>query len=265
MAVAAAPGNCAVRDRRGHSYASEWVQHPPEQDIEDEDDCDVDNRHHYSEGDGVAPGLCDLVARLRHDLDRTDALAVDDDGTSRSRWAARSVRRTTKARACLAWDRSRCRDVHRQRSAGGILHHDPDVTDVVAMARSRSARNFSAGTSCCTEQPLRSRGAAPAPLRLRSRSASSCGSGRSSRGRQESRQQLNEEHDDKELRAHRKAIPERVRRCSRRRPPSHKRHYDFGPRADERTPNGGPSPGSRRTKLPLLRIRYHCGHDTARP
>src|ERR1700724_2783715 len=103
---------------------------PPEQEIEHPDHRDVDKQCHHGERDGVAPGLCDLVARLRQNLDRADALAVDNHGhiaardrrrdqCGEPRWCSPARREIGAAGGCA----------HRQRTFRGVLHHDPDVTD----------------------------------------------------------------------------------------------------------------------------------------
>jgi len=58
--------------------AGQGIEHPAEKNIENADYGDVHAERNGSERDGVAPHFCDLVARLRHDLDRADACRVDN-------------------------------------------------------------------------------------------------------------------------------------------------------------------------------------------
>ena len=88
------------------------------------------DQRYRAERDCVLPDLRDLVARLRHDLDRADALAVDDDRhVTALRPARRSALQTTPARALILRRVGARRRTVRIASGAprGVLHPDPHV------------------------------------------------------------------------------------------------------------------------------------------
>ena len=108
--------------------AGERIEHPSEQDIENGNDGDVHDQRHRAERDGIAPDLRDLVARLRHDLDRADARPIDHHRhvaacDRRGDQRCKPAWRTLTPRRIGVADRWR----HRERGTLGVLHPDAHV------------------------------------------------------------------------------------------------------------------------------------------
>jgi hypothetical protein len=177
---------------------------------------------------------------------RAGALAVDNDGRRGARPAVRSARQTTTVRACPARIRPWA-ELPIGSETPAASSRRPDVTDEPQRRGGVGEKSF------CRH------------LRCMSATASLTGSCASSRSRSawgpcldivtmpaESRHQLDEDHDEKELRAHRAAMPSTCEPLPAA--AVARRHSDFGLGADERAPHRG-SHAPRQPAGPKLSLR----------
>ena len=194
--------------------AAQRAEHPSEQNIENADDGDIHAERNGAERYGVAPHFCDLVAGFRHDLDRPDARRVDDDRhvTARDRRSdqRREPRRCAIVPRCVggangtAW---------RERRAGGVLHNNPHVAHEPQLRAEVGEKFFCRnlllheGDSLAHEQlaQLHRRGD------LDSRGCAGLEDGHGAR--HQTRDDVDGNENDEELRADGAAMPQRMRQA----------------------------------------------------
>ncbi len=222
----------------------ERIEHPPEENIENADDGNVHAERNGPERDRVAPHFGDLVVRLGYDLDRADARPVDDDRHVTACDRGGDQRREPRRHTIIP---SGCssRRMWPEGRAAGVLHHDPHVAHEPQLRVEVGEEFFRwhlllhEGDRLAHEQlgELHRRG----DLDPRRRARLEDGHG----ARHQSRDQIDHNENDEELRAHRTAMPQRVRQGARRRPRQRLKqwHPTFGSGADERPPRGGRSAG----------------------
>lgn len=216
------------------AHAGERIEHPSEQEIQQDDDGDVHDQRHRAERNGVLPYLRDLVVRLSHDLHRADPLAVDDHRDVTARCPRSDERREPGGRAPVARGfGAGGRTTQHERRAGRVLHHDPYVAHQPQL-RAEVGQEFFRRDLLLDETDR----LAHEQLCQLHRSGDLDPRRRAGlEDRHDARHQpgnhVDQDENDEQLRPHRAPMPQRMRQPARRRPGRRERASAFGLGADE--------------------------------